>query len=57
MARHPLGRKQRQVAWFIDVQGDTGETADFDLQVTLSRQAQMPLKAVVAKGQGKTVWG
>ena len=33
--------------------GDGG----FRLQVALSRQAQMPLKAVVAKGQGETVWG
>jgi hypothetical protein len=51
MAWHLLCCKQRQIAWFVDVQGDTWETADFDLQVTLSRQVQMPLKAVVAKGQ------
>jgi hypothetical protein len=50
-------RKQCQIVWFVDVQSDTGETADFDLQVTLSRQAQMTLKAVVAKGQSETVWG
>jgi hypothetical protein len=57
MARHLLCCKQRQIAWFVDVQSNTWETADFDLQVTLSRQAQMTLKAVVAKGQGETVWG
>ena len=57
MARHLLCRKQRQIAWFVDVQGDTWETADFDLQVALSRQAQMPLKAVVAKGQGEDSLG
>jgi hypothetical protein len=57
MAWHLLCCKQRQITWFVDVQGDTWETADCDRQVTLSRQAQMPLKAIVAKGQGETVWG
>jgi hypothetical protein len=52
-----LCRKQRQIVWFVDVQSDTWETADFDLQMTLSRQAQMSLKAVVANGQSETVWG
>jgi len=50
-----LCRKQRQIAWFVDVQGDTWETTDFDLQVTLSRQAQMPLKAVVYDLDGTLV--
>jgi hypothetical protein len=57
MAWHSLCGKQRQIAWLVDVQSDTWETADFDLQVALSRQAPMPLKAIVAKGQGETVWG
>jgi hypothetical protein len=57
MAWHLLCRKQRQIAWFIDVQSDTWESADFDLQVALSRQAQVTLKAVMSKGQGETVWG
>jgi hypothetical protein len=38
MALYLLCCKQRQIAWLVDVQGDTWETADFDLQVTLSRQ-------------------
>ena len=35
-----LGCKQRQITWFIDIQGDTWETADFGSRAACTRRSR-----------------
>src|SRR5438132_308865 len=48
--------KQRQVTWLVDIERDPWDTPDLYPQMTLGCQAQMALKAVMAKGEWQTVW-
>jgi hypothetical protein len=52
-----LGRKERQILWFVNIESQTREAAYKNGQVVFGHQAHVPLEAIIAKTQRQAIRG